>query len=110
MTSHTQPRSCPTTVRAYDTTRTVVSYTCFPQHPLNPHRYTRAPTAQLLHDRVRVSPGPPVELLRPDVNVVHVRRCCPVHPRHVSRQAQELGPGFRAQVGGRRLLARGTGV
>ncbi|KAG2489157.1 hypothetical protein HYH03_012383 [Edaphochlamys debaryana] len=56
--------------------------------------------AQLLHDRVRVSPGPPSDLLRPDVNAVLQRRCSPVHPRRLRQAAEELGEGW-----GRRVLA-----
>ncbi|PNH00591.1 hypothetical protein TSOC_013580 [Tetrabaena socialis] len=52
--------------------------------------------AQLLHDRVRISTNP-ADLVLPDVNVVHVRRCSPVHPKHIRRQAEELGVGFRAR-------------
>ncbi|KAG2426725.1 hypothetical protein HYH02_014765 [Chlamydomonas schloesseri] len=54
--------------------------------------------AQLLHDRVRLSSSSPADLRRPDVNVVHVRRCSPVHPRRLRQEAERLGEGFRSKV------------
>eukprot|EP00198_Chlamydomonas_reinhardtii_P004876 XP_001694212.1 predicted protein [Chlamydomonas reinhardtii] len=54
--------------------------------------------AQLLHDRVRLSTSSPADLLRPDVNAVHVRRCSPVHPRRLRQEAERLGVGFRSKV------------
>lgn len=32
------------------------------------------------------------------MNVVHVRRCSPVHPKHLKRQAEALGLGFGVQA------------
>ncbi|GLC36319.1 hypothetical protein PLESTB_000774400 [Pleodorina starrii] len=54
--------------------------------------------AQYMHDRVRVSTARPADLLLPDVNIVHLKRCSPVHPKHLRRQAEELGVGFRSRV------------
>ncbi|GLI65406.1 hypothetical protein VaNZ11_008963 [Volvox africanus] len=59
------------------------------------HNWARA---QYMHDRVRVSTSSPADLLRPDVNIVHLPRCSPVHPKHLLRQAEELGIGFKARV------------
>ncbi|GFR51575.1 hypothetical protein Agub_g13908, partial [Astrephomene gubernaculifera] len=54
--------------------------------------------AQVLHDRVRVSTAQPTDLLRPDVNIVHLRRQLPVKPGQFQRQASELGLGFKARA------------
>ncbi|EFJ44539.1 hypothetical protein VOLCADRAFT_95268 [Volvox carteri f. nagariensis] len=51
-----------------------------------------------MHDRVRMSSGRPADLLLPDINIVHIKRCSPVHPKHLCRQAEELGVGFKSRV------------
>lgn len=49
---------------------------------------------------MRLSTSSPADLLRPDVNAVHVRRCSPVHPRRLRQEAERLGVGFRSKVCG----------